>query len=145
MVLDNFQVEQSRVLYVVVNYVPIVFHCFCPRCVHQCQSCLHHFPSVFQYRDLFIFHCLDILLFPSFWILRVFKEEPNELSVSFIDIAMHSSVHLLQQKRHCCCHVVWSSKTAALGVSLVSSQYGSHNPKLGIILVPLVLIKQNRL
>ena len=31
------------------------------------------------------------------------------------------------------------AKTAALGVSLVSSQYGSHNPKLGIILVPLVL------
>lgn len=31
------------------------------------------------------------------------------------------------------------SKTAALGVSLVSSQYGSDNPKLGIILVPLVL------
>lgn len=31
------------------------------------------------------------------------------------------------------------SKTAALGVSLVSSQYGSNNPKLGIILVPLVL------
>lgn len=31
------------------------------------------------------------------------------------------------------------SKTAALGVSLVSSQYGSNNPKLGILLVPLVL------
>ncbi|KAI5955370.1 hypothetical protein KGF54_001931 [Candida jiufengensis] len=31
------------------------------------------------------------------------------------------------------------AKTAALGVSLVSSQYGSHNPKLGILLVPLVL------
>lgn len=31
------------------------------------------------------------------------------------------------------------SKTAALGVSLVSSQYGSDNPKLGILLVPLVL------
>ncbi|EGW30652.1 uncharacterized protein SPAPADRAFT_62515 [Spathaspora passalidarum NRRL Y-27907] len=31
------------------------------------------------------------------------------------------------------------AKTAALGVSLVSSQYGAHNPKLGIILVPLVL------
>jgi len=31
------------------------------------------------------------------------------------------------------------AKTAALGVSLVSSQYGAHNPKLGILLVPLVL------
>lgn len=31
------------------------------------------------------------------------------------------------------------AKTAALGVSLVSSQYGSSNPKLGILLVPLVL------
>lgn len=31
------------------------------------------------------------------------------------------------------------SKTAALGVSLISSQYGAHNPKLGILLVPLVL------
>ncbi|KAI5959391.1 uncharacterized protein KGF55_005368 [Candida pseudojiufengensis] len=31
------------------------------------------------------------------------------------------------------------AKTAALGVSLVSSQYGSNNPRLGILLVPLVL------
>lgn len=31
------------------------------------------------------------------------------------------------------------AKTAALGVSLVSSQYGLHNPKLGVLLVPLVL------
>lgn len=31
------------------------------------------------------------------------------------------------------------AKTAALGVSLVLSQYGAHNPKLGILLVPLVL------
>lgn len=31
------------------------------------------------------------------------------------------------------------AKTAALGVSLVSSQYGAHNPNLGILLVPLVL------
>ena len=31
------------------------------------------------------------------------------------------------------------SKTAALGVSLISSQYGTYNPKLGILLVPLVL------
>ncbi|GMG39184.1 unnamed protein product [Ambrosiozyma monospora] len=31
------------------------------------------------------------------------------------------------------------AKTAALGVSLVSSQYGSHNPHLGQLLVPLVL------
>lgn len=31
------------------------------------------------------------------------------------------------------------AKTAALGVSLVSSQYGSSNPKLGVLLVPLVL------
>ncbi|GMF66923.1 unnamed protein product [[Candida] boidinii] len=31
------------------------------------------------------------------------------------------------------------AKTAALGVSLVSSQYGSDNPHLGELLVPLVL------
>lgn len=31
------------------------------------------------------------------------------------------------------------AKTAALGVSLLSSQYGSRNPKLGVLLVPLVL------
>lgn len=31
------------------------------------------------------------------------------------------------------------AKTAALGVSLVSSQYGSQSPKLGVLLVPLVL------
>lgn len=31
------------------------------------------------------------------------------------------------------------AKTAALGVSLASSQYGAKEPKLGIILVPLVL------
>ncbi|GAV29043.1 hypothetical protein PMKS-002522 [Pichia membranifaciens] len=31
------------------------------------------------------------------------------------------------------------AKTAALGVTLVSSQYGDHNPHLGELLVPLVL------
>lgn len=31
------------------------------------------------------------------------------------------------------------AKTAALGVLLITSQYGSDNPKLGILLVPLVL------
>lgn len=31
------------------------------------------------------------------------------------------------------------AKTAALGVSLVSSQYGSHSAELGVLLVPLVL------
>ena len=31
------------------------------------------------------------------------------------------------------------AKTAALGVSLVSSQYGSHSQYLGKLLVPLVL------
>lgn len=31
------------------------------------------------------------------------------------------------------------AKTAALGVSLISSQYGSSNPHLGVLLVPLVL------
>lgn len=31
------------------------------------------------------------------------------------------------------------AKTAALGVSLITSQYGSDNPRLGILLVPLVL------
>lgn len=33
------------------------------------------------------------------------------------------------------------AKTAALGVSLMTSQYGADNPKLGILLVPLVLFQ----
>ncbi|ODV77691.1 putative transporter protein [Suhomyces tanzawaensis NRRL Y-17324] len=36
------------------------------------------------------------------------------------------------------------AKTAALGVSLVSSQYGAHNPRLGILLVPLVLYQSEQ-
>lgn len=36
------------------------------------------------------------------------------------------------------------AKTAALGVSLVSSQYGSRNPNLGILLVPLVLYQSEQ-
>lgn len=36
------------------------------------------------------------------------------------------------------------AKTAALGVSLVTSQYGSTNPNLGLLLVPLVLYQSEQ-
>lgn len=37
------------------------------------------------------------------------------------------------------------AKTAALGVSLISSQYGSDNPRLGIFLVPLILYQAEQI
>lgn len=36
------------------------------------------------------------------------------------------------------------AKTAALGVSLITSQYGADNPRLGILLVPLVLFQSEQ-
>ncbi|KAF6070083.1 hypothetical protein FOB64_002772 [Candida albicans] len=91
----------------------------------------HAFTSVSHASIIFlVFFNIGIYLFFTvltffysrpFWILRVFKEEPNE------------------SKDTVAVMLCGPAKTAALGVSLVSSQYGSHNPKLGIILVPLVL------
>lgn len=75
-----------------------------------------------------------------FWILRVFKEEPNELSSKLYRYSYaFFRPFYYNRKDTVAVMLCGPAKTAALGVSLVSSQYGSHNPKLGIILVPLVL------
>ncbi|CAI5759623.1 unnamed protein product [Candida verbasci] len=110
----------------------------------------HAFESVSHVSIIFIvFFNIGIYLFFTiftyfysrpFWINMIFKEAPNENST----ILYKTSYWILKpfyynKKDTVAIMLCGPAKTAALGVSLVSSQYGAHNPRLGILLVPLVL------
>lgn len=74
------------------------------------------------------------------WILWIFKREPDESTSR----AYNVSYKLLRPFYHDREETVsillcGGAKTAALGVTLISSQYGDDNPHLGELLVPLVL------
>lgn len=74
------------------------------------------------------------------WIKKWLFNEPNESSSNFYKICYFIFRPFYYNRKDTVAIMLCGpAKTAALGVSLVSSQYGSHNPKLGIILVPLVL------
>ncbi|VEU19342.1 DEKNAAC100388 [Brettanomyces naardenensis] len=74
------------------------------------------------------------------FLLTFFKKEPTEDS-SFLYKWSYKTFRPFYYNRPdtVCVMLCGGAKTAALGVSLVSSQYGSHNPHLGELLVPLVL------
>lgn len=74
------------------------------------------------------------------WIKRIFDHEPHENSTKLYKFGYWLFRPFYWNRRDTVAILLCGpAKTAALGVSLISSQYGSDNPKLGIILVPLVL------
>ncbi|CAN3376394.1 hypothetical protein DIURU_004288 [Diutina rugosa] len=74
------------------------------------------------------------------WILWIFNHEPTEEDSKLYKWGYRLLRPFYWNKRDTVAILLCGpAKTAALGVSLVSSQYGSQNPKLGILLVPLVL------
>ncbi|CAN3356908.1 solute carrier Rch1p [Diutina catenulata] len=74
------------------------------------------------------------------WIIKIFNHEPTEADSKLYTYGYKLLRPFYWNKRDTVAILLCGpAKTAALGVSLVSSQYGAHNPRLGIILVPLVL------
>lgn len=74
------------------------------------------------------------------WLLWILSKEPDETTSKFYNF----SYKLLRPFYHdreesVSILLCGGAKTAALGVTLISSQYGDHNPHLGELLVPLVL------
>lgn len=110
----------------------------------------HAFTSVSHVSIIFLcFFNLGIYLFftvicffysrPLF-IKRYYSEEPNELSSFSYKWGYRLFRPFYYNRRDTVAVMLCGpAKTAALGVSLVTAQYGSKNPNLGKLLVPLVL------
>ncbi|KAK6456619.1 putative sodium bile acid cotransporter [Scheffersomyces xylosifermentans] len=80
-----------------------------------------------------------------YFIKKYYREEPNENSTKLYRYGYKFFRPFYYNRRDTVALMLCGpAKTAALGVSLVSSQYGSDNPKLGIILVPLVLYQSEQ-
>ncbi|CUM67097.1 uncharacterized protein PRCAT00004786001 [Priceomyces carsonii] len=76
------------------------------------------------------------------FIKRAFEIPPDENSTMLYKFGYNNLRSFYYNKRDTVAVMLCGpAKTAALGVSLISSQYGSNNPKLGILLVPLVLFQ----
>lgn len=110
----------------------------------------HAFTSVSHASIIFlVFFNIGIYLFftvivffylrPAF-ILRLFPTEPTAESTATYKWMYKIFRPFYYNRRDTVSMMLCGpAKTAALGVSLVSSEYGSTNSKLGILLVPLVL------
>ncbi|SCV02423.1 LAME_0H00210g1_1 [Lachancea meyersii CBS 8951] len=78
-------------------------------------------------------------------ILRLFPEEPSESSSKPYIIGYRLLRPFYYNKKDTVAILFCGpAKTAALGVSLISSQYGSDFPQLGKLLVPLVLYQSEQ-
>lgn len=79
------------------------------------------------------------------FIPKIFDHEPDENSTKTYTICYKIFRPFYYSKKDTIAVMLCgAAKTAALGVSLISSQYGDHNPKLGTLLVPLVLYQSEQ-
>ncbi|CAH2352768.1 solute carrier Rch1p [[Candida] railenensis] len=86
------------------------------------------------------FTCLSYFYSRPLFIYEYFSEEPNESSSKLYKWSYQFFKPFYYNRKDTVAVMLCGpAKTAALGVSLVSSQYGSHNENLGKLLVPLVL------
>lgn len=110
----------------------------------------HAFTSVSHQSIIFlVFFNIGIYLFFTvityfyarpYFILKYFNEEPNESHSKCYRYAHKILKPFYYNRRDTVAILLCGpAKTAALGVSIISSQYGSKNPNLGKLLVPLVL------
>lgn len=98
------------------------------------------FLVVFNVVIYLLFTIITFLYARPFWIKKWFFEEPDESSTRLYRVGYSIFRPFYYNRKDTVAIMLCGpAKTAALGVSLASSQYGAHNPKLGIILVPLVL------
>lgn len=85
------------------------------------------------------------LLARPWFLITIFHEEPCESSSSLYKMAYKVfRPFYLTKKDSITVMFCGAAKTAALGVQLISSQYGSDSPHLGKLLVPLVLYQSEQ-
>lgn len=86
------------------------------------------------------FTVLVYLYLRPYFIVMIYNHEPTENDSRFYKWGYMFFRPFYYNRRDTVSMMLCGpAKTAALGVSLVSSQYGAHNEKLGVLLVPLVL------
>lgn len=98
---------------------------------------------VFFNIGIYIFFTALSYLYARPWIiLHLLREEPTPESSKTYRICYKIFRPFYYSKHDAVAIMLCGpAKTAALGVSLMTSQYGADNPKLGILLVPLVLFQ----
>ena len=140
MVPHHVQIAESGAVYVVVNHVPVVPDRVCPERVRKRVPRPDHLLGVFNIGIYLFFTVLCFFYARPRWILWIFNHEPTEEDLKLYKWGYRLLRPFYWNKRDTVAILLCGpAKTAALGVSLVSSQYGLQNPKLGILLVPLVL------
>lgn len=95
---------------------------------------------------IYLFFTLVCFVCARPWfIIKIFDHEPTEHSSKTYTICYKIFRPFYYSKRDAIAVMLCgAAKTAALGVSLISSQYGDDNPKLGTLLVPLVLYQSEQ-
>lgn len=87
-----------------------------------------------------LFTMISFALARPFFIPKIFKNKPNEESSRFYTLSYGFIRPFFYNKRDTVCILFCGpAKTAALGVSLITSQYGDNKSHLGKLLLPLVL------
>lgn len=96
---------------------------------------------VFFNIGIYLFFTVLVYLYSRpYFIVKIFDHEPDENSSRTYKWCYKFFRPFYYNKKDTVSVMLCGpAKTAALGVSLISSQYGSNNPKLGVLLVPLVL------
>lgn len=110
-----------------VSHVSIVFLCF------------------FNVGIYLFFTAICFLCARPWFILKIFDHEPNEHSTKIYAISYKIFRPFYYCKKDAIAVMLCgAAKTAALGVSLISAQYGEHSEHLGTLLVPLVLYQSEQ-
>lgn len=106
-----------------VSHICIIFVCF------------------FNLGVYLFFTLVAFLLARPYWIIKVFPEEPVKGQCTKLYYYSYKFFRpfYYSKKDAICIMFCGPAKTAALGVSLITSQYGDHKEHLGKLLVPLVL------
>ncbi|SCV05695.1 LANO_0H13146g1_1 [Lachancea nothofagi CBS 11611] len=101
---------------------------------------------VFFNLGLYLFYTVICYIWARPWFLqKIFHQKPREGSSTFYNLCYRIfQPFYCSKKDSIAIMFCGAAKTAALGVSLVSSQYGSDSPHLGKLLVPLVLYQSEQ-
>lgn len=122
----------------------IMFQSFSTAFAQNAFTSVSHASIIFLvFFNIGVYLFFTILVFfylRPYFIIRLFPTEPTAESTKWYTWGYKIFRPFYYNRRDTVSIMLCGpAKTAALGVSLVSSQYGSANPNLGTLLVPLVL------
>lgn len=125
---SSFSTAFKQHAFTSVSHVCIIFLCF------------------FNLGIYFLFTGLCFLVARPFFIIKLFPEEPTKGESTRVYYYSYKFLRpFYYNKRDTICIMFCgAAKTAALGVSLVTSQYGDDKSHLGTLLVPVVLYQSEQ-